>query len=52
MRRRAELGLRAYGFLIGANQSETMPDEISGSVFRLDDLRRDLPALKVGFSAF
>jgi len=50
-RRRAERGMRAYGVLIGSNQGEALLDEISDAVFRLDDLRGDLPALEVIFSA-
>jgi uncharacterized protein with von Willebrand factor type A (vWA) domain len=50
-RRRAERGMRAYGVLIGANQGEALLEEISDAVFRLDDLRGDLPALEVIFSA-
>jgi uncharacterized protein with von Willebrand factor type A (vWA) domain len=49
-RRRAERGMRAYGVLIGANQGEALLDEICDAVFRLDDLRGDLPALEVIFS--
>jgi hypothetical protein len=37
---------------IGANQGEALFDEVSNMVFRLDDLRGDLPALDVIFSAF
>jgi uncharacterized protein with von Willebrand factor type A (vWA) domain len=50
-KRRAERGMRAYGALIGANQGEALLGEISDAVFRLDDLRGDLPALEVIFSA-
>jgi uncharacterized protein with von Willebrand factor type A (vWA) domain len=50
-RRRAECGMRSYGVLIGSNQGEALLDEISDAVFRLDDLRSDLPALDVIFSA-
>jgi uncharacterized protein with von Willebrand factor type A (vWA) domain len=50
-KRRAERGMRAYGVLIGVNQGEALLDEISDAVFRLDDLRGDLPALEVIFSA-
>ncbi|HEU0176677.1 MAG TPA: hypothetical protein VFV58_20615 [Blastocatellia bacterium] len=50
-RRRAELGMRSYGVLIGSNQGEALLGEISDAVFRLDDLRGDLPALEVIFSA-
>jgi uncharacterized protein with von Willebrand factor type A (vWA) domain len=50
-RRRAERGMRAYGVLIGPNEGEALLDEISDAVFRLDDLRGDLPALEVIFSA-
>jgi uncharacterized protein with von Willebrand factor type A (vWA) domain len=50
-KRRAERGMRAYGVLIGSNQGEALLDEISEAVFRLDDLRGDLPALEVIFSA-
>ena len=49
-RRRTERGMRAYGVLIGSNQGEALLDEISDTVFRLDDLRGDLPALGVIFS--
>src|SRR5262249_58036475 len=49
--RRAERGMRAYGVLIGGNQGEALLDEISDAVFRLDDLRSDLPALEVVLSA-
>ncbi len=50
-KRRAERGMRAYGVLIGSNQGEALLDEISDAVFRLDDLRGDMPALEVIFSA-
>jgi uncharacterized protein with von Willebrand factor type A (vWA) domain len=50
-RRRTERGMRAYGVLIGSNQGEALLDEISDAVFHLDDLRGDLPALEVIFSA-
>jgi uncharacterized protein with von Willebrand factor type A (vWA) domain len=50
-KRRAECGMRAYGVLIGANQGEALLDEISDVVFRLDDLRDDVLALDVIFSA-
>jgi uncharacterized protein with von Willebrand factor type A (vWA) domain len=50
-KRRAERGMRAYGALIGSNQGEALLAEISDAVFRLDDLRGDLPALEVIFSA-
>src|SRR5262245_17906941 len=50
-RRRAERGMRSYGVLIGSNQGKALLDEISDAVFRLDDLRSDLPALEVIFSA-
>ena len=50
-RRRAERGMRSYGVLIGSNQGEALLGEISDAVFRLDDLRGDLPALEVIFSA-
>jgi len=43
--------MRAYGILIGASQGEALLGEISEAVFRLDDLRGDLPALEVIFSA-
>jgi len=43
--------MRAYGVLIGANQGEVPLGEISDAVFRLDDLRGDLPALEVIFTA-
>jgi hypothetical protein len=49
--RKAERRMRAYGVLIGANQGEALLNEISDAVFRLDDLRGDLPALEVIFSA-
>jgi uncharacterized protein with von Willebrand factor type A (vWA) domain len=49
-RRREERGMRAYGVLIGSNQGEALLDEISDTIFRLDDLRGDLPALEVIFS--
>jgi uncharacterized protein with von Willebrand factor type A (vWA) domain len=48
---RAENGMRAYGVLIGASQCEALLEEICDAVFRLDDLRGDLPALEVIFSA-
>src|SRR5262245_59599259 len=51
MKRRAERNMRAYGVLIGSNQGEALLDEIGDAVFRLDDLRGDLPALEVIFSA-
>jgi uncharacterized protein with von Willebrand factor type A (vWA) domain len=50
-KRRAERGMRAYGALIGANQGEALLGEISDAIFRLDDLRGDLPALEMIFSA-
>ena len=50
-KRRAERGMRAYGVLIGANHGEALLGEISDAVFRLDDLRGDMPALEVIFSA-
>src|SRR5215475_1781142 len=50
-RRMAERGMRAYGVLIGSNRGEALLDEISDAVFRLDDLRGDLPALGLIFSA-
>jgi uncharacterized protein with von Willebrand factor type A (vWA) domain len=50
MRRREERGMRVYSVLIGSNQGEALLDEISDAVFRLDDLRGDLPALEVIFS--
>jgi uncharacterized protein with von Willebrand factor type A (vWA) domain len=50
-KRRAERGMRTYGALIGANQGEALLGAISDAVFRLDDLRGDLPALEVIFSA-
>jgi hypothetical protein len=43
--------MRAYGALIGANQGEAPLGAISDAVFRLNDLRGDLPALEVIFSA-
>ncbi len=49
-RRRAERGMHAYGVLIGANQGEALLDEISDAVFRLNELRGDMPALEVIFS--
>ena len=49
--RKAERGMRSYGVLIGANQGEALLDEISDAVFHFDDLRSDLPALEVIFSA-
>jgi uncharacterized protein with von Willebrand factor type A (vWA) domain len=49
--RRAERGMRAYSVLIGTNQGEALLDEISDAFFCLDDLRGDLPALEVIFSA-
>lgn len=42
--------MRAYGVLIGVNQGEELLDEISDVVFRLADLRGDLPALEANFS--
>jgi hypothetical protein len=51
MRRGAERGMSSYGVLIGSNQGEVLLDEITNAVFRLDDLRGDLPALEVIFSA-
>jgi hypothetical protein len=51
VRRRAERSMRSNGVLIGSNQGEALLDEISDAVFRLDDLRGDLPALGVIFSA-
>jgi uncharacterized protein with von Willebrand factor type A (vWA) domain len=50
-KRRAERGMRAYGVLIGSNQGEALLGEISDVIFRLDNLRSDLPALEVIFSA-
>jgi hypothetical protein len=43
--------MRAYGVLIGANRGEALLGEIGDAVFRLDDLRDDLPALEAIFSA-
>jgi uncharacterized protein with von Willebrand factor type A (vWA) domain len=51
VKRKAEHNMRAYGVLIGANQGEALLGGISDAVFRLDDLRDDLPALEVIFSA-
>ena len=48
---REDRGMRAYGVLIGTNQGEALLDEISNEVFRLDELRGDLPALEEIFSA-
>jgi uncharacterized protein with von Willebrand factor type A (vWA) domain len=45
-KRRAERGMRACGVLIGPNEGEALLDEISDAVFRLDDLRGDLPTLE------
>jgi len=50
-KRRSERGMRAYGVLIGSNQGEALLGEISDVIFRLDNLRSDLPALEVIFSA-
>jgi uncharacterized protein with von Willebrand factor type A (vWA) domain len=50
-RRRAQRGMRSYGVLIGANHGEALLGAISDAVFRLDDLRGDLRALEVIFSA-
>jgi len=50
-KRKEERGMRVYGVLIGANQGEALLDEICDAVFRLDDLRDDLPALEGIFSA-
>jgi uncharacterized protein with von Willebrand factor type A (vWA) domain len=49
--RRAERGMRSYSVLIGTNQGEALLGAISDAVFRVDDLRGDLPALEVIFSA-
>jgi uncharacterized protein with von Willebrand factor type A (vWA) domain len=49
-KRRAERGMRAYGVLIGSKQGEALLGEISDAIFRLDNLRSDLPALEVIFS--
>ena len=43
--------MRAYSVLVGANQGEELLGEISDAVLLLDDLRGDLPALEVIFSA-
>jgi len=43
--------MRSYSVLIGSTQGEALLGEISDAVFRLDDLRGDLPALEVIFSA-
>ncbi|MGH9754197.1 MAG: hypothetical protein ACREA2_15575 [Blastocatellia bacterium] len=50
-RRRMERNMRAYGVLIGSNQGEALLDEICDAVFRLNDLRGDVLALEVIFSA-
>jgi hypothetical protein len=42
--------MRVYSILIGANQGEALLNEFSDTVFRLDDLRGDLPALEMIFS--
>jgi uncharacterized protein with von Willebrand factor type A (vWA) domain len=49
-RRRSERGMRAYSVLIGSNQGESLLDETSDAVFRLDDLLGNLPTLEVIFS--
>ena len=41
--------LQAYGALLGANQGEAPLGAISDAVFRLEDLRGDLPALEAIF---
>lgn len=50
-KRRERQGMRVYSILIGGNQGESLLNEISDTVFRLDDLRGDLPALEVIFSS-
>lgn len=50
MKRRADRNVRAYGILIGAGEGEAVLDGITDAVFRLDDLRDDLPALETIFS--
>ena len=50
MKRRADRGMRAYGILIGAGDGEAALGGITDAVFRLDDLRDDLPALETIFS--
>ncbi len=50
-KRRTERGMRAYSVLIGSDDGEDLLSEISDAVFHLDDLRGDLPALEVIFSA-
>jgi uncharacterized protein with von Willebrand factor type A (vWA) domain len=50
-KRRAECSMRAYGVLIGTNHGEAQLNEICDAVFCLADLRDDLPALEVIFSA-
>jgi uncharacterized protein with von Willebrand factor type A (vWA) domain len=50
-KRRTERGMRVYSVLIGSDDGEDLLGEISDAVFRLDDLRGDLPALEVIFSA-
>jgi len=39
--------MRANGVLISANQGEALLDEFIDAVFRIDGLRKDLPAFEV-----
>lgn len=45
-----ERGMRAYSILIGSEGGEAMLKEFSDTVFCLDDLAEDLPALETIFS--
>jgi uncharacterized protein with von Willebrand factor type A (vWA) domain len=49
-KKRAVRKTRAYGILIGTTQGEVLLQDICDTVFCLDDLRADLPALESIFS--
>jgi uncharacterized protein with von Willebrand factor type A (vWA) domain len=47
---RAARKTRAYGILVGTTQGEEVMEQLTDTVFCLDDLRADLPALATIFS--
>lgn len=49
-KKRAARKTRAYGILIGTTHGEEVMEQLTDMVFRLDDLRADLPALETIFS--
>ena len=48
--KRAARKTRAYGILIGTTQGEEVMEQLTDTVFCLDDLRADLPALEAIFA--